>query len=165
MGSDAAAHGCGSAFVQRMARVGTGWRLTCARTPTMAERPARDAGCCGFDSRRAHAVSRSQWAVGQPAARRALTSDGPGSNPGRPAPSPSSRLLSDSGKHASPPALAAGVRLPEQARCSTCGCSSAWLRALPCHGRGRPFKSGQPLACACGGIGIRVRPRPVCPRA
>jgi hypothetical protein len=27
VGSDAAAHGCGSVFVQRTARVGTGWRL------------------------------------------------------------------------------------------------------------------------------------------
>jgi hypothetical protein len=26
-----------------------------ARTPTLVERPARDAGCCGFESRRAHA--------------------------------------------------------------------------------------------------------------
>jgi hypothetical protein len=33
-GSFAAAHGCGSAFVQRMARVGTGWRLACPRSPT-----------------------------------------------------------------------------------------------------------------------------------
>lgn len=29
--SSAAAHGCGSAFVRRMTRVGTGWRLSCAR--------------------------------------------------------------------------------------------------------------------------------------
>jgi hypothetical protein len=28
----------------------------CARTPIWQERPARDAGCCGFESRRAHAV-------------------------------------------------------------------------------------------------------------
>jgi hypothetical protein len=29
LGNCAAAHGCGSAFVARMARVGTGWRLSC----------------------------------------------------------------------------------------------------------------------------------------
>ena len=28
---------------------------------------------------------------------------------------------------------------PRAGSVSTCGCSSAWLRALPCHGRGRPF--------------------------
>ena len=34
MASYAAAHGCGPALVRRVIRVGTGWRLQCARTPT-----------------------------------------------------------------------------------------------------------------------------------
>jgi hypothetical protein len=51
----AAAHGCGSAFVPRMIRVSTGWRLH-VLVLQLEERPGREPGCCGFNSRRAHAM-------------------------------------------------------------------------------------------------------------
>jgi hypothetical protein len=54
-GSHAAAHGCGSAFVPRMIRVSTGWRLH-VLVLQLEERPGREPGCCGFNSRRAHAM-------------------------------------------------------------------------------------------------------------
>lgn len=70
-----------------------------------------------------------------------------GQHPGRPA---HARLVT---AVSTPPRLRwqPGFDSPSRLGVSTCGCSSAWLRALPCHGRGHPFKSGQPLACACGG--------------
>ena len=66
--SHAAAHGCGPALVQRVTRVGTGWRL-CVLVLQLAERPGREPGCCGFDSRRAHHAALAHLAERPPCKR------------------------------------------------------------------------------------------------
>lgn len=59
-----------------------------------------------------------------------------------------------------PGTTAVGVRLPGQA---PRGCSSVG-RASPCQGEGPPVRDRSSAPGARGGIGIRVRPRPVCPQ-
>ena len=129
------------------ARVGTGWRLTCARTPIFG----REAGprCRMLRVRvppSARCTGSFHWAVGQSAARRALISDGPGSSFGRPA----HACLVINGKHASPVRRQSGFDSPGRL---ACGRSSA-VRAPPRHGGRRQFKSGRPLARACGGTSV-----------
>jgi hypothetical protein len=98
------------------ARVGTGWRLTCARTPTFG----REAGprCRMLRVRvppSARCTGSFQWAVGQLAARRALISDGSGSNPDRPALGrPAHACLVINGKHASPVRRQSGFDSPSR---------------------------------------------------
>jgi hypothetical protein len=94
--SDAAAHGCGSAFVPRVARVGTGRRLMCSYSNFGREAGPR---CRMLRVRvppSARCVEIRLWAMGQLAACRALISDGPSGGRGNSASwSPSSCLLSD----------------------------------------------------------------------
>lgn len=49
---------CDLAPVRQETRVGTGWRLH-VLVLQLGERSARDAGCCGFESRRAHDALRT----------------------------------------------------------------------------------------------------------
>ncbi len=80
-------------------------------------------------------AGNSRWATGQPAARRALTSDGPcggrgGQHPGRQLLMPAHACLVAT---VSTPPRYGGSRgsTPRAGSVSTCGCSSAWSEHFP----------------------------------
>ena len=114
-GSDAAAHGCGPAFVRRAVRIGTGRRLQCPRSPTGRRHQPEAPGVCVVGSHRGHEAfvahqveqpfckrqaARSSRAEGSQMGGRgketrpALIRETPGSSPGRPASSLPSRSRS-----------------------------------------------------------------------
>ena len=146
----AAAHGCGSAFVRRMIRVGTGWRLH-----ALVAESGRRASPRSWWSARAVPVQVRASAQclslqrGSNSLRGGVMAFLPrlldrGSAGSSPAPGTHACLVAT----VSIPPWYGGVRVRFSGQ-APCRCSAA-VSASPCQGEGREFESRHLLARGCG---------------
>lgn len=134
VGSDAAAHGCGSALVSRMARVGTGWRLHVLVLQPWQRGRLEESSVAGSNPAE-RTVFR--WVMGEPADPLGFDPRASRFDPW----APSSRLLSGNGKHVSLVRRQSGFDSPGRLASSTCGCSSVG-QSISMPRRGSPVQIG-----------------------